>query len=225
SAYAQRGFVASLLPAPGSPAGVAGRSGVFAANDIDSTHVFPIVVTGEPLPDHPEVQFRQFVNVVIGTTNPVAYTALSSGPGINRTNDAGIWWNGLGGHSLLFQEGTAAPGVDWAKFRDFLSLAMPETGRPLLKARVTRATNAPARSATRIVDGLWYVDRGNTPRLFLLEGQPFPEANDRIVRKLSILENVSGSSHQNRSHNSESEIVFRAEFKDGSQAVIRAELP
>src|SRR4030095_13615406 len=150
SAYAQRGFMRALLPAPRSPAGVAARSGVFAANDIDSTNVFPIVFTGEPLPDHPEVQFRQFVNVVIGTTNPVAYTARSSGPGINRTNDAGIWWNGLGGNSLLFQEGTAAPGVAGAKFRDFLSLAMPENSRPLLKARVTRATNAPARSsATR----------------------------------------------------------------------------
>lgn len=226
SAYGQRGFIASLLPAPGSPAGVAARSGVFAANDIDSTNVFPIVFTGEPLPDHPEVQFRQFVNVVIGTTNLVAYTALSSGPGINRTNDLGIWWNGLGGHSLLFQEGTAAPGVEGAKFRNFLSLAMPENGRPLLKARVTRATNAPARpSATRTADGLWYIDRGNTPRLFLLEGQPLPQANDRIVRKVSILENVPGSPTQTRSHNSQSEIIFRAEFKDGSQAVIRAELP
>jgi hypothetical protein len=52
-----------------------------------------------------------------------------------------------------------------------------------------------------------------------------PEANGRIVRKLSILENVPGSPTQTRSHNSQSEIVFRAEFKDGSQAVIRAELP
>ncbi|HET6407431.1 MAG TPA: hypothetical protein VFG14_06085, partial [Chthoniobacteraceae bacterium] len=224
TAAGQGSYLATLTPEFDSPPNDPVH-GVFAANDPDSINAFPVAFSGDPLPDRPEASFRRFINLVTSSVSPFAFTCQISGPGIDRSNDTEIWWSGFGGISLLFQEGSAAPGVEGAKFREFLSLAMPENARPLLKARVSRGGNRFGRGPARTADGLWYLDRGNAARLYLLQGDPLPEANNRPVRKIHILENVPGSPTQTRSHNKQGQITFRADFNDGSQAIIRASLP
>ena len=85
-----------------------------------------VVRSGEAAPGlGAGVVFRNFFDTVrlsetmiLPNTSDIGFRASLSGPGINRTNNNGIWHFG-GAHELVAQIGTAAPGAGGALFTGF----------------------------------------------------------------------------------------------------------
>lgn len=200
------------------------RRGLYVANDLDAQNVYHIVSEGDPLPENNQASFASLQNVVNNGHGSYAFLATVAGTGITTTNDLGIWRNSIDGIVPLVREGSPAPGVDNQIFSKFLSLAMPDNGRAIVKATV-RDESTLARS-----HGIWFTAEGydgnaNVLKLLIREGDFIPGVTGGPLQSFNALEYVSGSPMQTRSFNNVGEFICRGTFADGSQALLRAELP
>ena len=220
----QNAYIANFQVAPGEEPGPITPSAVYVANDLDGPSVHHIVSAGEPLPENNEVSFGRFQNLVNNGHGSYAFLATVAGTGITSANDVGIWRNSIDGIVPVVREGSSAPGVDNAIFRKFLSIAMPDNGRAIVKAK---ARNESTLERTL---GIWFTSEGfaddaNTLKLLVRQGDFIAGTSGSPLQSFSALEYVSGSPTQARSFNNLGDFIFRATFADGSQALLKATLP
>jgi hypothetical protein len=220
----QNAYIAKFHVAPVEELGPITPSAVYVANDLDGPSVHHIVSAGDPLPENNEASFGRFQNVVNNGHGSYAFLATVAGTGIISANDTGIWRSAINGIVPLVREGSPAPGIDNAIFREFLSLAMPDNGRAIVKAK---ARNESTLERTL---GIWFTNEGfdgdaNTLKLLVRQGGSIAGTSGGPLQSFSALEYVSGSPTQARSFNNIGDFIFRATFADGSQALVKANLP
>jgi hypothetical protein len=215
----QNAFIAKFQRDPEEEVGSRAQRAVYVANDLDALHTFRMVSSGDPLPENNDASFARFQTVVNNGHGNYAILASVAGTGINIANDTGIWRDSIDGLRPLIREGSPAPGVENTIFLRFISLAMPDDGRAIFKARV-RNESTLERSR-----GIWFTDESNVLRLLIREGDSIPGRTGSPVQSFSALEYVNGSPTQSRTFNKAGDGIFRARFADGSQALIKAVLP
>jgi hypothetical protein len=148
---------------------------------------------------------------------------LVGGTTTGRTN-SGLWWKEGSTFLLVAREGSPAPGVTDGKFATFKSIAFSDgvgTG-PMVLADLK--TGSGVTNANRT--GLWVSDGIDALHLILRTGSTI-DVNGVIktLRGFNVLGAVPGSPTQRRSFNAGGQVIYRAFFTDGSQAILRAPLP
>jgi len=72
-----------------------------------------VALTGDPAPGtDPNVVYSGFSPPVLNGAGQTAFIGSLTGPGVDLTNDRGIWSEGGGSLSLIAREGDSAPGTD-----------------------------------------------------------------------------------------------------------------
>ena len=221
SANGQNAFLATLLDGEDVNA-ESNPEVVFVANDLDTPSVFPVASEGDPAPSVEGAQFADFHQVVNNGEGSYAFGATVAGPGIHLLNDKGIWFNRFTEPVALAREGGDAPGVDGGKFTTFLSLAMRPDGGAIFTALAGEPRSVVGRK------GVWFTDDDSALRLAIKEGDRIDGGvHGRLgrIRSLSILEHVIGSPAQTRSFNNRGDLIYRASFNGGRQAILKSTVP
>jgi hypothetical protein len=150
-----------------------------------------------------------------------AFLAALTGDGVKSgTNTALLWREGESGNfTLVARKGAEPAGVPGAQWASFTSVALPEERGPLFTAKL-RIGPGGVTSGNDV--GLWAVDSAGTLHLIAREGALI---EGKTLRKFTILSAVAGSPAQRRSYNAKGALIYRAYFIDGSQALLRVQLP
>jgi hypothetical protein len=161
------------------------------------------------------VAFKSFDAAANNADDWTAFTAKLAGTGVTMTNDSGVWvWNGTSVANVAREGGVAAEsgGATW---KGFASIALPDNGRPLFTAKLN------ASSATDT--GLWALDSYGNVRLLVREG--VTTIGGKTVKAFKVLENIAASPSQTRSHNGAGGVVYLATFTDGTQGIVKVQMP
>lgn len=146
-----------------------------------------------------------------------------------QANDSGIWWQPESGSmQLIAREGAQPPGVpDGARWVKFTSLALPggQTG-PMFVGAMVNQPRTPGGVTPGSDTGLWAVDSTGLLRLLVRERDPVDiGGTTKKLRSFTVLSAVLGSPGQARSFNQRGEVVYRAYFTDGTQAMVKVQMP
>ncbi len=170
--------------------------------------------------------FRAFKDPVLApATGAVAFPATIKGLGVvTSSDDATLWWRPAGGTlTLLAREGSqpaeTGAGVKW---KTFASLAISGGGRggPLFTATLLQGSGGVSKTNDA---GIWAVDSAGALRLLVREGDVI---GGKTVKTFTALTGVSGSPGVTRSFsNNTNQVIYRATFTDGSQAVVTVHVP
>jgi len=189
------------------------------------------VRTGGPAVSSDGALWKSFGEPVFGKNAEYAFigTLARSKGKVTQANDTGIWWQPPSGPmQLIAREGAQPPGVAegvrWAKFT---SLALPggQTG-PMFVGTMVKQPKTPGGVTPGSDIGLWAVDSTGLLRLLVREGDPVEIGGiTKKLRSFSVLSAVLGSPGQARSFNQQGEVVYRAYFIDGTQAVVKVQMP
>lgn len=234
---------AAAFSAKGLLAGVQFQ-GVYAHDPATGYGLGNVALTGQQaLPSGPA--FAAFGNPVNNLAGAIAFSARLTGTGVLSSNDTGIWWHPDGGTlGVLAREGDAAveaqPAATIPKgvkplpvWNKFVSLALPDgVYGPLFVASMVNASKNPKTGertlpgpggVTTASDvGLWGVDSVGDLRLLLREGGV---VGVKTIRSFNVLGVAAGSPAQRRSFNSLGQVLCRVIFTDGTQAMVRVQVP
>jgi hypothetical protein len=183
------------------------RTAVLADNGAGAEFIF---TEGAPAPQLSQFKIGTLNDPVLNEQGDLAVTAtLDGGKG---PTDAILWKPAQGPAVVVAREGQQAiemaTGVVW---KAFTSLALPDNNGPLFVAATTANQT-----------GLWSRDRNGGLHLLAREGQV---VGGKVVKKLTVLDNVNGSSDETRSFNANRQVVYRAGFADGSSALVKVDVP
>jgi len=153
-------------------------------------------------------------------TDSVAFPATLSG--VSSATDATLWWKPTNDPlTLLAREGARPEGMPTGtKWESFPSLALPggETG-PIFVATLEHGTGGVDASNDK---GVWAVDSQGVLRLLFRKGDTI---EGRELKGFTVLNAVSGSPGVTRSFNNHGQLVWRATFADGSNAIVVTQVP
>ena len=190
-------------------------------DDLNNTTRQRVAREGEAAPDT-DANFSSFHAVVNGEGAAAAFLASLRGGSASRSTDTGIWWMHGETLSLVAREGTPAAGVAGGVWSKFQSLALPDGSAGPLFVATLRSKPATRKSST----GLWAVDSSGAPQLLLRTGGEVQVgAEAKGLRDFTALNAVSGSPAQTRSFNSAGQLIYRALFTDGTEAIQTIALP
>lgn len=157
----------------------------------------------------------------------VAFEAGLRGGTVNKTNDRGLWVyprDGIAAPYLLARTGSEAPGTGGAVFDKFDSMAsLSDMLRGVAFTASLRGNGVNKGNNY----GLWAHDNGGQPVLIFRTGQKVPAANVvRTVKSFTVMKGVPVSAGQDRTSSfGWGTIALRAEFTDGTQALLSVALP
>ena len=182
-----------------------------------------IAQKGDDAPGIASGKFASFKSPVINSNNDVAFLAKAKGPGLNSTNNSGIWFGDAAGISLVAQNGSPATDVPGGLWATFTSLALPDNLGPAFTAKlklggdITKTNNF----------GLWAMDDLGVLCLMVRTGDSLPVVvgSPRTVKKLTILRSVGGTAGQGRAYNVDSALIYRVDFTDKTQAILKIQFP
>jgi N-acetylneuraminic acid mutarotase len=168
--------------------------------------------------------FSTFTDPVFDNNDKVAFIAKLAGNGVTLTNNFGIWTDASGGGTLklVARMGAQAPGMPTgAVFGAFLSIALPDSGGvafvATLKGVGVTATNNL---------GLWADDGSGNVSLVARKGTAvIVNGTQKIISALSVFPIITKLNAQTRGFNILADFVYRANFTDGSQAILHAVAP
>ena len=132
-------FMASIQPSAGSQNGIWRNSG-------DGSEL--IARTGSVAPDTGGQKFEQFTagytgydnRFVMNKSGAVAFKGRlnTQGPGVDGSNDTGIWSDHGGELGMVVRESQPAPGTNGSLFADFrtMNISMNDSGRMAFNARI-----------------------------------------------------------------------------------------
>jgi hypothetical protein len=193
--------------------------------------MFLLTREGARAPGAGGLRFSSFDDPLMNDQFAIAFPAsLDNAPsGLNK----GIWWRQPGGQLQLVaiaggQPAGVANGAAWSGFQ---SVALPDglASGPVFTAKLyVPAWSEPNPAAiTRSNNtGIWGVDSTGALWLLARTGSTINVGGkNRVIKTLTALSAVSGSCGQSRSYNSSGEVIYRAAFTDGGQAVIKVALP
>lgn len=241
-------FVAFTNPALNS-AGRTAFAGRVAGAGVDSTNdqgiwseasgsLALVVRSGTPAPGTPSgVNFKSFssrlTSPVLNDAGEIAFFAALAGPGVNSTNNLGLWAGASGSLALVARMGDHAPGTeDGVVFGHFANVAghTPNDVRhAILNAAGQTAFFSPLRGSG-INDsndrGIWATDRSGALQLIAREGDLLEVApgDFRMVSNLTFLANVNDFSTGNSdgrpsAFNNLGQLAFNAAFTDGTSGI------
>lgn len=245
------GFAAHMTLASNSTAGVNrdNNTGIFVGSlffgggDEEAPVWEPIVRKGDSAIEG--ANWLGFKDPIINNNYDIAWIGRISGTGVTTSNDYVIGYARLlyaSTSEVIAREGGAVPGVEGAKWSQFLSLALPDgkeegiggplgiapANGPIFLARIVADSSAaePANITPANDVGVWAVDGNGDLRLLLREGDTVKvNGVDKQVRSMTLLNSVSGSRDVSRSFNDRGEVVLKARFTDNSEAVLTLRMP
>ena len=184
-----------------------------------------IAQKGDDAPGVASGKFSAFKSPVINSNNDVAFLAKVKGPALNGLNNSGIWckFSDLPALELVARNGSPATDVPGGIWATFMSLALPDNLGPAFTAKlklggdITKANNF----------GLWAMDDLGVLCLMVRTGDSLPvvTGSPRIVKKLTILRSIGGTAGQGRAYNVDSALIYRVDFTDKSQAILKVQFP
>jgi len=110
--------------------------------DSSATTKYKVAIKGMPAAMLPQgVVFSRFIRVHLTANGNVVLLAQVSGPGVNTSNDQGIWSFSLNdGLALIAREGSVAPGAGGARYGTFQNFDMAPEERYLMTATLTQCS-------------------------------------------------------------------------------------
>jgi hypothetical protein len=206
--------------AAGQPAGL----GVFAGKrlpDAGAIDLFQVAGKSDPVKEISGTQFLNFKDPVTAADSKVAFLGIMSGSGVNLTNRQGIWYSAGGSEVVMrARQRSEAPSTGGGQFKTFSAMGLPDgEGDRLLFVAKLEQQSAVDSSNDR---GLWVADSTGLVRLALREGDVI---GGYTVNRLKWLEGTFGSPGQTRSFNSIGKTVGLVDFRGGSRAVVRLDIP
>jgi len=160
---------------------------------------------------------------VMSSTGSLAFLGTLSGTGVTAANDAGVWSDVSGSVALVARKGDIAPGTD-ANFEFFFRPQISADGLVIFNAYLS----GPGVDSTNQF-GLWALGTDGDMYLIVRTGTPIDVNNDPLVTDLrtpTTIDTIFGASNfggWNSSLNDSGQIALRAQFSDGSYAIILAE--
>lgn len=174
-------------------------------------------------------QFKTFKDPVFLTTATYAVMGKVTGGGVDATNDDGLWADIGSGLQLVAREGSPAPDAGGGVFKSFASLAVPTASGPIFVATLrsgTLAAPAPGNVTASNDMGVWAVDSTGQVRLILREGGSVELFGAmRTLKSFLLLNTVAGSPAVPRGYQTDGTLLYRATLSDGTQAVLRLNVP
>jgi hypothetical protein len=168
--------------------------------------------------------FSVIKDPVLAEDGGLAFPATITGQGIKGVAAATLWWQPPGAElQLLAQGGQQASsdlpaGVVW---RSFTSLAIAANRGPIFEA-----TLVPGRGGVTAANdrGVWATDLDGKVRLLFRTGDRNIAAK-KTLKSFQILHAAGGTRGVTRSFNDNQEVIWRANFTDGTEAVVTTEVP
>jgi len=163
----------------------------------------------------------------------VTFSGLVSGPGIDMTNNNGLWLGKPGGPLVLIaREGAAAPGAPgggvFVSAIDDIDQYNPTFSTPSINTRGQIVFGSAYRDdANQIVQGIWGTDVDDTLHLIVRDGQQI-DLGGGVMKTLEYFNTSFGSASddgQNFVFNDAGQLVFAAHFTDGTSAILIADVP
>jgi hypothetical protein len=197
-----------------------------------------VVRSGTPAPGTPTgVNFRSFfsryTSPVLNDAGEVAFFALLAGPGVNPTNNLGLWAGASGSLALVARMGDHAPGTEegvvFGHIANVSGHTPNDVRHAILNAAGQTAFFSPLRGSG-INDsndrGIWATDRSGVLQLVAREGDLLEVApgDFRTISNLTFLANGSDFSTGNSdgrpsAFNNLGQLAFNAAFTDGTSGI------
>ncbi len=164
----------------------------------------------------------------------IAFPAKLGGAGVSPTNDEAIIAGPVSAPVVLAREGAQAPELPaGAVFRSFASLALPRVFEgpvdpsetlPVSRGPIFTASLVPGAGGVTAENdrGAWAVDSKGVTRCLFREGDTIA---GKTLKNFSFLQAVSGSPGVTRAFNENYGATWRAQFTDGSSALINTAIP
>jgi hypothetical protein len=164
----------------------------------------------------------------------IAFPAKLGGAGVTSANDDAIIAGPVSAPVVLAREGAQAPELAaGVVFRSFSSLALPrvfegpvDVGEPLPTTRGAIFTASLAVGVGGVTTdndrGAWAVDSTGVTRCIFREGDTIA---GKTLRTFTFLQAVSGSPGVTRAFNENYGVTWRAQFTDGSSAIMSTAIP
>jgi hypothetical protein len=182
---------------------------------------------GQTAPDAGVGQYASFYDPVAGQSG-LAFLALLSGHGVTPANRVGLWWNDYSHTRKLAQFGALAPdaagatALDGPRWVALSSIALPAgaQGGPIVLGKVA-GRNITAANNT----GLWALDSAGLFRQLLRTGTRALANDPRSIGSIVALGADAGAFGVGRSYNSTGSLAVKVIFTNGSQALLRLDIP
>ena len=220
----------SIPPAvakPGKKPVAVVEQGIFLGPDIQGNFV-PVVTVGTSIGTGlGNATFRVLKDPVLASDGGLAFPATvstsiaSTGPGATNS----IWWQPpQGALQLLAQSGQQATadvpaGVKW---KTFTSLAIAANRGPIFTATLA---NGPGGVNATNDQGVWATDFNGHLRLLFRTGISGAVVAGKTLKSFQILNPANDTRGVTASFNDHQQIIWRAIFTDGSEAIVTSEVP
>jgi hypothetical protein len=182
---------------------------------------FPIVEVGQSTGIGTST-FTALKDPVLASDGGLAFPATIAGTGISGVKANTLWWLPPEGNlQLLAQGGTQASndlpeGALWSAFQ---SLAIAGNRGPIFIATLVHGKGGVG--ATNDT-GVWATDLDGDVRLLFRTGM---KMGKKTLKSFVILHAAGGTHGITRSFNDNQQVIWQANFTDGTQGVITTEVP
>ena len=163
-----------------------------------------------------------FDGAEVNDAGDISFKAHFAGIGITAGNDSAIWTGLPGALQVVVREGDLAPGAPAGFLFGDLS-----TVRPILNELGQLAFVADAKNAagTQTVSGLWLWDPSGGLMSVAMPGDVITLAPGVVRTVSSAGANVDAAFANGRALTDAGQLVFGVVFTDGSQAILKAQVP
>ena len=211
-------FLAFLEPGP--TVTELNRIGIWSTRSGDLELVFRL---GDRAPGaDADVNFLDLQTPVMNSGGSLAMVAVVTGPGVNSSNETGIWSEGLAGQGnleLVARANDPAPGTGaGVTFANFLDPTINELGQIAFQAILAGPGVGDDEGNLR---GLWAQSTTGDLKLIAREGDLLEVApgDFRTIDFLLFASGVGDDEGRARGLNDQGQIAFHARFTDGSGGV------
>ncbi|MEM9753102.1 MAG: choice-of-anchor tandem repeat NxxGxxAF-containing protein [Planctomycetota bacterium] len=185
---------------------------------------------GDPAPGTADgVNYWRLSGFVLNAAGETAFKSQLIGPGVDTTNDSGVWSEAagsIGSPALVARAGTQAPGTpDGVNFLVFSTPSLNAAGQIAFEGILT---------GTEVDDdndrGIWASEPNGELTLVVRNGDQFDVSDTAVpdLRTIASANLVAASGNQGGQpslFNDAGELVFRARFTDGSEGIFVATIP
>jgi hypothetical protein len=201
--------------------------GVTAANDSGvwsdiSGSMSLVVRTGEHAPGTASgVNFKNLgEHALFSSSGKIAFTAGLTGPGVDSTNDSGIWSNTSGAFNPVMRIGDPAPGVSGKVFGSFGDTFLNDAGQVAFQGYLTDPGVA-FNWTPSAIDGLWAQDSAGILHLIVRDGGQIEvtPGDTRTVASFEYIDEGLNGDGSPFSFNGRGQFAFLARFTDGTSGI------
>ncbi len=196
-----------------------------------------VVREGDAVPDTaPGVVYSFLGDPVLNGVGQIAFRGSLTGPGVDATNDRGIWSESSGSLGLVAREGDDVPNMEPGVVFGDLNFSRPLLNGVGQIAFVGQLTGTGVDSTND--SGIWVTDLDGLLTLVVREGDLLDVNDDPLINDLRTISSVDltdglgarptssgGEDGRATSFNDASQLAFRLGFTDGSEGIFVATVP